>query len=346
MEYWASWKYSWKQSKRNAYDLSIENYHDISYLLDIYVGSDRQKLSMVLDTGSSHVWVSQNETELGFYDPLSSDTAWKAGAGFLAGYVDNSGSRGLYYNDTVRMFGSDYPWTIALDQFQFGVVQSNSTSRAGILGLGDRVKAKSLAISNDNFVWALKNGGYIPKASFSLYLNSNDSNSGSVIFGGVDTAKYVAPLVSYPLNTSVGGLAANVVSIKVDGQAYTEGNTYLLDLGTTLGFVSKQVMDHMDSVFKPTMVELGGIVYRKVSCNQPSNKHLEFDFGGNAVKIPYDKAVSRQGDTCYLGFTHHEDLLILGDIFLRQAYVYYNLSDKILAIAQARYNDQSRVVVA
>lgn len=346
IEYCATWEYSWEGKKRSVYSLPIENYNDISYLIDIYVGSNRQKSAIVLDTGSSHVWLSQNETKLGYFDPSSSTTARKTGVSFLTGYADGSDFNGLYYNDTLGLFGSDYPWSIAVNNFQFGVVQSSSTSKAGILGLADRADEKSLAISNNNFVWGLKEAGYIAKPSFSLYLNSNESNYGSVIFGGIDTEKYVAPLVSYPLNTSSGGLAVNLESINVDGQVFTEGNTYLLDLGTTLGFVSKDVMDHLDSVFSPKFVDLGGIVYRQVSCDQPSDKYFEFNFGSNSVWFLYANAISRQGDTCYLGFTYYNDHHILGDIFLRQAYVYYNLADKIIAIAQARYTSRSSVVMA
>lgn len=343
---WENWKSCVSSEKRSVYQLPLENHNDISYLIDIYVGSDRQKASVVLDTGSGHVWVSRNKTSLGYYNPLSSKSSLSTGINYLSGYADGTRSTGLYYNDTIRLFRSDFPGSVALENFQFGVVHPTSTQLAGVLGLAGRGKEKTRALRNNNFVWGLKEAGYISKASFSLFLNTYDSEYGSVIFGGIDTSKYEAPLTSYPVNASVGGLAITLGSIIVDGTVFAEGNGYLLDLGTTLGFVSKNVMDHLDSLFNPTFVELGGIVYRQVSCNQPADKYFEFEFGSNSIRFSYDQAVSRQGATCYLGFTYHQNLRILGDIFLRQAYVYYNLSDKIIAIAQARYSGSSSVIIA
>ena len=106
------------------------------------------------------------------------------------------------------------------------------------------------------------------------------------------------------------------------------------------------MQDHLDELFQPTLVELGGIVYREVGCNQPSNKYFTFDFGSNKVRFSYKDAVSRQGNKCYLGFTYHNGMQILGDIFLRQAYVYFDLSGKTVSIAQAKYTKSSNVIVA
>lgn len=345
-EYYTSSRRLQYAAKRSVYELPIENYNDISYLIDVYMGSDRQKATVVLDTGSPHVWLSKNKTDLGSFDPSTSKTAKSLAISYLSTYTDGTKSTGTYYNDTIRLFRSDFPGSIALNDFQFGVLRPRSTLMAGILGLAGRVTEKNEDIRNNNFVWGLKEAGYISKASFSLYLNKNDSDYGSVIFGGIDTAKYDAPLISYPLNTSIGGLAIGLSSINVDGKYFEERESYLLDLGTTLGFVSKEIMDYLDSVFNPKFVDLGGIVYREVSCDQPNDKFFDFDFGSNSIRFSFDSAISRQGDKCYLGFTYYNNMHILGDIFLRQAYVYYNLSDKIIAIAQAKYNADSSVIVA
>lgn len=342
-EYWSQMQ---KYRKRSVYGLDIQNHNDISYLLNIYMGADRQKATVVLDTGSSHLWLMQNDTGFGSFNPSTSSSARKTALNYLSGYADGTKSLGLYYEDTFRFFKTDFRGSVTLNDFQFGVVETKATGMAGILGVADRVHEKSPELTNNNLIWALKEAGYIAKASFSLYLNSRTSKYGSVIFGGIDTEKYEDLLAVYPLDTSIGGLAVRVESIDVDGKPFYAKSSYLLDLGTSLGFVSKEVQDHLDELFQPTLVELGGIVYREVGCNQPPNKYFTFDFGSNEVRFSYKDAVSRQGNKCYLGFTYHNGMQILGDIFLRQAYVYFDLSGKTVSIAQAKYTKSSNVIGA
>ena len=65
------------------------------------------------------------------------------------------------------------------------------------------------------------------------------------------------------------------------------------------------------------------------------------------VLLSYADAVHRQeSGVCLLGFAYHKNMQILGDVFLRKAYVYYDLSERTISIAQASYSNKSNIVSA
>lgn len=68
----------------------------------------------------------------------------------------------------------------------------------GILGIGTReteaeaYSGRSVPTFND----AMVSAGYVGSNSYSLFLDDKDSPSGSILFGGVDTAKFTGPLIT------------------------------------------------------------------------------------------------------------------------------------------------------
>lgn len=51
-------------------------------------------------------------------------------------------------------------------------------------------------VRTPTFTDALVNSGYIESSSYSLFLDDRKSGSGSILFGGVDTAKFKGPLIT------------------------------------------------------------------------------------------------------------------------------------------------------
>lgn len=318
--------------KRAAYPEPIVDEGDSAYLINIFLGDDEQESTVILDTGLSDLWVTTAE-----YTPGSS--ARYTGEPFQIGYGDGSSEAGEYLTDTFSFSANDDE--PVLQNFQFALVEDSSTG--GILGIGGKDTEAAYVPYND-LPYALQAAGITPKASYSLYLGP-DLGLGSVIFGGIDTDKYSGTLETYP--SAGNGLTVDVSSIAVNGQTFTSGDAYLLDSGTTLGFVSKDVQDVLDSLFPHTLEQDGSITYRKLtSCNQPTDKFVTFDFGKNVIKFSYADLVAHQEDGCYLGFTYNGSDRILGDVFLRKAYVYYDLTDNTIALAQALYSSSSNIISA
>lgn len=333
-----------QSKKRGSYPETLKDVDDVSYVVDIYVGSDKQKATVVLDTGSSDLWISLQDLGSGSYDPLSSSDSQDTGNAFDILYGDGTTSNGEYYTDSFSFSSTGNP---LLSSFQLASTSSSIDGAAGILGIGDK-NTEASEQQYDDLPSALQKAGKTPKASYSLYLGSGDGASGSVIFGGIDTEKYSGELTKYPVDTSNGpGLFVNVATFSVDGKDFSTDAPFLLDSGTSLGFVPQDVQDYLDSIFNPTMVQEGAITYRQVSCDQPTDKFFTLDFGQNKITFSYADAISQQDEnTCLLGFTYHDDTYILGDVFLRNAYVYYDLTDGSISLAQAKYTSASNIVSA
>lgn len=324
--------------KRGTYPEVITDTGDVSYNLNIYLGSNQQVSNVMIDTGSSDLWITSQT-----YDPSTSSSSQDTGEQFSIGYADGTTENGEFYLDTLSFDPSNSP---TVNNFQFALVPSNGQNQGGVLGIGDR-NTESTQQEYDNLPWALADDGITPKASYSLYLGPQNGQ-GTLIFGGIDTDKYEGQLQRYPIDTASGpGLYVNVNSISVNGQTFSSNQPYLLDSGTSLGFVQKDVQDYLDKIFNPTMVQEGAITYRQVSCDQPTDKFITFDFGQNTIVLSYADAITNDGSgQCLLGFTEYNNYNILGDVFLRKAYVYYDLTDKTISLAQAQYSTSSNIISA
>lgn len=318
---------------------TLTNDRDVTYLLDLKLGSNHQPVTVLLDTGSSDLWVygpSVQDAQGGTYDVTSSSYNQKTGEDFFISYLDGSYASGDYYKDGFALEDGN----TLLKDLQFAVVSSGQTNSQGILGVADK-NQEATNKKYDNLPWALQKEGVTPKASYSLYLGSEAEGKGSIIFGGIDTEKYEGELTKYPVAGS-RGLALNVESADIGGQTIQLDKEILLDSGTSLNLWPQ---DLIDAVGK----ELNGKYQQGfyfVDCDQPTDKHLTFDFGQNKIDVSYQDLVWKSQGYCLLGVQPGESTLIFGDVFLRSAYVYYDLSLHEISIAQAKYTDASNIVAA
>lgn len=114
------------------------------YYAQVTVGTPPQTVDLIVDTGSSDVWVLDSEADLcqstrmqdyyGYclstYDPDKSSTySLVSQNSFSIQYVDGSGSDGNYIKDTFSIGGAD------IEALQMGLA-TNSTINSGLLGIG------------------------------------------------------------------------------------------------------------------------------------------------------------------------------------------------------------------
>lgn len=330
-EFWA--QENAKKAKRDGFAEVINNVQDIYYMMNIYLGSNKQKNYVVIDTGSSDLWVPSSG-----YSQNTSSTSQDTGKFFGIRYIDGSLSQGKYYRDSLHFEGS----SSALSNFQFAV---SSNGGPGVLGLGN----KALEVARDkydNLPWALQKSGITPKASYSMYLG-RETGSGVVIFGGIDTEKYEGCLTKYPVLTNARDFDLNVLSISFGGNQVPINSAYTLDTGTSLCYVGADLLSVIDVAFNTTVVDEGGVFYRMVDCTQPTDQHMVFDFGLNKISISYADLVLHNDDgTCLLGLAYANGNQLLGGPFLRSAYVYFDLTDQTISLAQAQYSDASKIITA
>ena len=227
----------------------------------------------------------------------------------------------------------------------------------------------------------LANNNITSFSGYSLYLNSKDSNEGSVIFGGVDHSKYEGTLLTVPVtNRDIN--PRNWVEVMVNGISLYDGSesvevaSFALNFGlTTDYFYTILPTPFVDAIAQ----SIGGEKYGKyilVPCDLSGG--LTFNLSGSNISVPFDEMVFPLEDgTCHLAITdtvdanysdnvYQEDTFYLGESFMRAAYVVYNFrapgsedyADYVedgyddsynvreISIAKAKYNASSDSVEA
>lgn len=124
---------------------------------------------------------------------------------FSIKYNDGSSAHGLYANDTVALGKS------VLTDFNFGLCPRVDMSlgqpgpQYGVLGLG-RPEVQSGVCKKDaeckrgvivpTLNDALLSAGYIGSRSYSLSIDDNESQTGHILFGGIDRSKFSGQLIT------------------------------------------------------------------------------------------------------------------------------------------------------
>ena len=169
---------SCKEKKKNEPLYSYLNSLDNNLLsFEIKIGSDKQKFNVIIDTGSSILWVSGEGSEdkdvqiTHHYNPKTSLTSKKTNFTYKIRYGSGY-SLGYYYYDQINLFNNiDDNYNIYMN---FGV--ANKTifkvpGADGIFGLGRG------AMLNNSPIFCLKNKSFIDKAGFSIKYNYKLKNA-------------------------------------------------------------------------------------------------------------------------------------------------------------------------
>ncbi|CAI4046102.1 aspartyl protease SKDI_12G1680 [Saccharomyces kudriavzevii IFO 1802] len=297
---------------------------------------------------------TMNCQEFGTFTTSDSSTFRSNNTYFSISYGDGTFASGTFGTDILDL--SD----LNVTGLSFAVAnETNSTM--GVLGIGlpelEVTYSGSTASSSrrpytyDNFPMVLKNSGAIKTNAYSLYLNDSDAKHGTILFGAVDHSKYAGTLYTVPIvNTlSASGFSSPIqfdVTINGIGISYPDNSQKtltttqipaLLDSGTTLTYLPQAVVamiaDELDAQYSS---RLG---YYVLDCPSNSNStQIVFDFGGFHINASLSSFILNAGNICLLGIIATDDTTILGDSFLTNAYVVYDLDNLEISMAQAQYN--------
>ncbi|PSN68498.1 candidapepsin-4 precursor [Corynespora cassiicola Philippines] len=330
------------------------------YFANASLGTPEQTLRLHIDTGSSDLWANAADNELcsssredvcvesGTYDANSSSTYTYVNSDFNISYVDGSGASGDYATDTFRFGGK------TINDLQFGIGYVSS-SPEGILGIGYTINEVQVNRAGGqpypNLPQKLADDGDINVNAYSLWLNDLDASTGSILFGGVDSAKYSGTLSRLPIIPERGGVYAEfIIAMTALGQNGNEGSIFndqavpvLLDSGSSLMYLPDNVVRSLYTTFSAQYDSSQGAAF--VDCDLANQDgSLEFTFSGVSISVPMNELVltaayTRGQPVCILGISPAGDsVAVLGDTFLRSAYVVYDLSNNEIALAQTNFN--------
>ncbi|KAI1131448.1 aspartic peptidase domain-containing protein [Nemania abortiva] len=338
-----------------------------AYLAELTIGTSKngknQVVDVLIDTGSFELWVnpvcaSSNVPDFcqvfGHYHPAQSSTSHKVGDhGFNIKY--GSGQvMGDYYKDDIYISG-----TKIKDQ-QFGVANTSDLVWFGIMGLGHG--QGNGFINYPLVVDSLAAQKVTNTKLFSMDLgrqtNPGATITGEMVFGGVDRNKYAGFLKKVPTDPS-DAVKLNSIAHRAPGARvstrFTDSNlplSVIVDSGTTLSLLPESIVSKLAEQFPGAQPDGNG-GYRVDCAYQDKDGSVDFEFLSGketvVINVPYRDFVWNSGGDCFLGawFSDDLDVWILGDAFLRGAYVTFDQTNNALFMAnQATCGDGQSDLVA
>ncbi|KAL7796822.1 aspartic peptidase domain-containing protein [Trichoderma ceciliae] len=356
------------------------------YFLNVQVGSPGQNITLQLDTGSSDVWVPASNSAIctqvsqrnpgctfGSFNPNDSSTFVDVGPNlFDITYVDNTFSKGDYFQDNFQING------ITVENLTMGLGLDSSIAN-GLIGVGyinDEASLQTTQSTYPNLPVVLQQEKLINTVAFSLWLNDLDASTGSILFGGIDTEKYQGDLtrinVISPNGRTFTEFAVEVFSVEATSPSGTDTLSTsqnpliaVLDSGTTLTYLPQDMAEEAwNEVGASFNNDLGLAV---VPCSVGSTDgFFSFTFagpdgprinvtlselvldlfdGGPATR--FSSGPNKGQSICEFGIQNTTGSpFLLGDTFLRSAFVVYDLVNNQIAIAPTNFNSTQTNVVA
>lgn len=299
---------------------------------------------------------------IGTFDYNSSSSFSWNDTDFSIEYADTTMAEGRWATDKISL-SSD----LTLDKASFAVgLESNSTNAVFGIGLTSQESTLSTDRSTySNFPLQLYQEGKIAAYAYSLYLNDLNADTGSLLFGGIDHDKYSGTLQLLPFVSQSGRGQATTFSVmlsSISASSASDGSNaetlmssnipMVLDSGTTFTMLPSKVVEAIGEA-------LGGEFSREMgyylqSCELAGS--LVFSFNGLDITVPLSEfmvplvsstdpsqtATFDDGTpACAIALQASEDYYILGDNFLRSAYVVYDLENLQVAMAPTKFNSTS-----
>ncbi|KAK6362372.1 hypothetical protein TWF730_006063 [Orbilia blumenaviensis] len=358
----------------------------ILYLANVSVGTPAQSMQLQIDTASSDIWVL-SESIAACHGPADYDL-WNTDCSFgsfnrdasstfkLLGqdrfgilYADGTGAEGDYAEDTFTVGGA------TVEGMQIGVATTANLSY-GILGVGFEADQASNSPGGmgiyPSLLGEMVAQGLIKSKAFSLWLDDFASDTGSILFGGIDSERFTGELTSIPIEVAHGQKDPLAFAIPLTAVAFSNGRshvnftskylpaTVILDSGSSLTFLPHPIAW---SLANQTGAKLSHqLNLYIIDCNYPTeNVYVEYMFSYIlTIRVPmkelilpltqYSGGMAKNtdgSDICALGIASSpkETVCLFGDTFLRSAYVVYDLDNARVAMAQTNFDPVGQNIV-
>ncbi|KAK5120814.1 hypothetical protein LTR85_005881 [Meristemomyces frigidus] len=355
-------------SKRQFNSILTQKPDRSLYWINITMGTPGQPQALQLDTGSRGLVVPSTGSSicsstlipcsvLGSFDSSKSSTFDDTDQSTTEGFGDGGSVTGDWFYDTVHIGGQAVTSQLAV------LGTSGTGISEGVLGIGFPASYPTI---NHN----LAAQGIIASNSYSIWLDELSAASGTILFGGLNLAKFVAPLLKMPVvggtTNSDGSVSYNQPTVELSRVATLQGSTRtvqtasgyfenaVLDTGTTLTVLQKPLADSiisaMGAQYYPSTATSGNII---IPCSAASsdlsiNFHFSNPITGPTVNVGIAELVLQDlgavngVEMCLFGIysAAASDNLptIMGDTFLRSAYVVYDLDTNHVGMAQTVFD--------
>ncbi|KAL5606712.1 hypothetical protein BROUX41_003108 [Berkeleyomyces rouxiae] len=329
----------------NDFDIPVYNFSSVSYNVALQIGTPGQTVRVIMDTGSSELWVNPNCDRAqsysqqqqclnsGQYDITQSLTGKSSSLQSQIRYGIGAVTV-RYATDNIALPDSD----IRAKDVIFGDAVDSHDMNQGILGLSF---GQGYNLNYPTFIDQLVRLNITNIHGFGLALGTKtDPSGGMLTLGGVDTKKYSGSLHTEPIlkPAKPGDLyrywvQLSSVGTTVRGNSATFPNSstvVFFDSGATLSYLPANIVEHMAKSFDAKFDQTQGLY--ETSCDATGT--VDFTFGNYTVNVPLSEFVwDMGGGGCYLGVEASNNTYLLGDSFLRSVYAVYDMDTPAIHFA-------------
>ncbi|KAI5204653.1 Asp-domain-containing protein [Aureobasidium subglaciale] len=327
-----------------GHPVAVSNFLNAQYFSEIAIGNPPQEFKVVLDTGSSNLWIPSSDcgsiacylhnkyshSDSSSYKKNGSEFAIQYGSGAVKGYISQDTVQIGDIKIKNQLFGetTEEPGLA----FAFGRFD-------GILGLGyDTISVNKIPPP----FYSMIDQGLLDDPVFAFYLSdTNDKEAESeAIFGGINKDHYTGELTKLPLRRKAyWEVDLDAISFGKETAEFDNMGA-ILDTGTSLIALPSAIAELLNSQIGAKKGYNGQYT---VECSKrDSLPDLSFTLTGyNFTITPYDYILEVQGSciSSFMGFDIPEPagpLAILGDAFLRRYYSVYDLGSNSVGLAKAK----------
>ncbi|KAF8592350.1 aspartic peptidase A1 [Ramaria rubella] len=337
----------WTQSHQELVDSKaghgtpLSNFMNAQYFTEITLGNPPQEFKVILDTGSSNLWIPSSQcTSIACflhakYESSSSSTYKPNGTSFEISYVSGS-LEGFVSNDQLTI--SDL--TVKGQDFAEATKEPGLTFAFGkfdgILGLAyDTIAVNHMTPPFYNMV----NQKLLNESLFTFRVGSSEEDGGEAVFGGIDSSHYTGKIDYVPIRRK-GYWEVELEKVKFgDEELELENTGAAIDTGTSLIALPTDVAEMINAQIGATKSWNGQYT---VPCETvPQLPDLAFSFNGKYYPLKGSDYILNVQGTCLSSFQGIDidlpwgKLWIIGDVFLRRYFTVYDLGRNAVGFANS-----------
>ncbi|KAK8065473.1 hypothetical protein PG997_012220 [Apiospora hydei] len=341
-------------NERRQIDVNAANQAaSVPFTINLGMGTPGQSITVAIDTASTELWVNptcaaaRGAADTQFCNSLPQfasarsstavDLYTSGGRQYRNGYVQWS-----YFYDNVAVGD-------ALLQTQiFGIGVDSEGLPSGVLGLGPPIGggAGSYPFLLDTLFYQ----GYINSRAYSLDVQGAGSAQGSVIFGGVDTGKYIGALQKLAISGSTDErytIQVNAVGVTQPSAAASEflyqsdvGFSAYIDSASPVSRLPTNLANALGQRFPGAQKDASGNYIVDCDATAAAAGTVDFRLADKTIRVPWKDFIWKMPSNglCAVGVAAEDSESRSGDTgatFLRAAYVVFDQDNQHVHVAQA-----------
>ncbi|KPM36273.1 Vacuolar protease A [Neonectria ditissima] len=319
----------------------VTNFMNAQYFSEITIGTPPQTFKVVLDTGSSNLWVPSSEcgsiacylhskytsSDSSSYKSNGSEFEIHYGSGSLSGFVSND----VVTIGDLKIEKQDFAEATSEPGLAFAFGRFD-----GILGLGyDTISVNHMVPP----FYQMVNQKLLDDPVFAFYLGDQEGES-EATFGGVDKSRYEGDIEYIPLRRKAYWEVDLDAITFGDEVAEQENTGAILDTGTSLNVLPSALAELLN---KEIGAKKGYNGQYTVECDKRQTlPDITFTLAGSNYSLPATDYILEVSGSCISTFQGMDfpeptgPLVILGDAFLRRYYSVYDLGKNAVGLARAK----------